>query len=204
MERLQARRAVARDLGRPQREEPGAHLHRPAHRLCLAVGHHDRRRDLLVRAQALRLVGVGSFEHEQVLQDDARRRAGWPRVVPNGRDDIDAVAILDRAGQHLARCAEDGDGALPARELGEDAGLRERLELAERDLLALVDRIGGRPWRSAAQRSRPSRRRACAWARTPSSGSRPRPRSSPAVPAGMSREATRTFTRPAPSLTLFR
>ena len=58
-----------------------------------------------------------------------------------------------------SRLAEDGDRALLAGELGEDAALRERLELAERDLLALVDRVGGRPARSAAPRSRPSRRR---------------------------------------------
>ena len=94
--------------------------------------------------------------------------------------------------------AEDGDSALAARELGEDAALCERLELAERDLLALVDRVRQRPWTSAAQRSRPSRGRRRGLGTDSSSGSRPRRRVEPAVPAGMSREATRTFTRPAP------
>src|SRR3954454_17359959 len=48
MERLQAGLAAAWRLGGPQREEPGAHLHPPAHRLCLPVGNHDRRGKLLV------------------------------------------------------------------------------------------------------------------------------------------------------------
>src|SRR5262245_61250164 len=100
LQRLERDRAVLRVRGWPQREEPEAVLHRPAHRLRLAIGHDERDLRVLVTAEIGLLALVGSLEHEQVAEDDARGRAGDPSDgVWNGRDHVDVVARGERAGE---------------------------------------------------------------------------------------------------------
>ncbi len=206
VQRLEARLCccVGR-CGRPQREEPGASLHRPAHRLGLAVGHHELRRRSSRRRRC---------------SPPSRRRAPRGRAGSAGRHASSRAWAARRVYRTVATTStrspsvsvpasswfgspEHGDRALLARELGEDAALREPAELAQRDLLALVDRIGGderRQRRRAHDRARDDR---AAGHRLGLQVAAARDRR-PSVPAGMSREATRTFTRPAPSVTLLR
>ena len=137
----------------------------------------------------------------RITRDDARLMP--PEVLMDMFDDVHAIAVRDGAGEKLSRIAADGDRPFLARELGKNAGLRDRPELAERDLLALLDRsrCDKRGERRAADDG--------AWHDdSPRDGLALQVAAAgdlePVVPAGMSRVATRTFTRPAPLLTLLR
>ena len=160
VQRLEARRAVARGRGRPQREEPGAHLHRPAHRLRLAVGHHERRGDAPRRCAMLFASSASGASSTSRFRRTTRvvARAAAARVRAVATTSTRSPSESVPASSWL-RLAEDGDRALLARELGEDAALRERRELAERDLLALVDRVGDDLRGQRRRARRPSRRR---------------------------------------------
>ncbi len=126
---------------------------------------------------SLELGASGRLQDEQVAKDDARRRSlQRAKRVLGVCDDIDAVAVGDRAGEKLSRLAGNDHRALLARELGEDAALRDRLELAKRDLLALVDRAGSHQGRQRRTARDGARERPHDEAPSGSSGSRRRRR----------------------------
>ena len=58
-------------------------------------------------------------------------------MVFRRHDDVDVVAVSKRSGEQLVLIARDDHEPLIAGELCEDTSLRDRHELAQRDLLAL-------------------------------------------------------------------
>ena len=96
----------------------------------------------LVRGRERRAVVVLRRQYTQVAKHD---RALHARVVPRilqERDDVDAVAGVERAGEHLIGGTGDLQRPLVALELRPDALLLRQREPVEGHLLTPVDRLG--------------------------------------------------------------
>src|SRR5215218_2242012 len=137
--------AVGRVGHRAKLECPLAVLEDMEELLRLRVADREQCRERLIGSGsqlALEGGGVGRLQHEQVAQDDARHLARARAPSTDRADEVHMVARLHGPYQELVLGSRHLHRAQAALQLGLDPLLAERLEPAQRHLLALVELLG--------------------------------------------------------------